>query len=58
MEELIEALHVIKDECKKHDDCCDCPMFVRRYSTLNESCIFDYVAPLDMDIDKVRKELL
>ena len=28
MNELIKALHVIKDECKKHDlgDCAECPL--------------------------------
>lgn len=29
MEELINALRTIKEECKKHQDddsCCDCPM--------------------------------
>lgn len=29
MKELIEALHVIQDECKTHDPkCTECPLFV------------------------------
>ena len=25
---LIDALHLIKDECKKHEGCIDCPFYV------------------------------
>lgn len=52
MKKLIEALHVIQDECKKYKDCSECPMFVRHYQH-SHKCIFDYVNPEDMDIDEV-----
>lgn len=37
MKKLIEALHVIQDECKKHegDSCCEeCPLGANKYSCL------------------------
>lgn len=27
MKKLIEALHVIQDECKSHGSCNDCPLY-------------------------------
>ena len=27
MKKLIEALHVIQDECSKHDECEKCPLY-------------------------------
>lgn len=30
MKKLIEALHVIQDECKKHSRCEECPLYTRR----------------------------
>lgn len=52
MKKLIDALHVIKDECMKHYDCSQCPMYVLHHGHTYE-CIFDYVNPEQMDIDKV-----
>lgn len=30
MKKLIEALHVIQDECRKHIDCSDCPFYLKK----------------------------
>ena len=56
MKKLIEALHVIQEECKKHDGCTNCPMLVRRYN-IRKKCIFEGI-PENMDIDEVEKALL
>lgn len=36
MKKLIEALHVIQDECKKHDDCECCPLYVNLVCGVND----------------------
>lgn len=56
MRKLIEALHVIQEECKKHYDCTDCPMLIGHYN-IRKKCIFEGV-PENMDIDEVEKALL
>lgn len=30
MDKLLEALKLIRDECKQHDNCTDCPMWASR----------------------------
>ena len=50
MKKLIEALHVIQEECKKHENCKSCPF-------CTETCGFEGI-PLDWEIDKLQKALL
>lgn len=41
MKELIEALKVIKEECKKHEETCtDCPMYKN-----GQGCLVRYQEP-------------
>lgn len=53
MKKLIEALHVIQDECTNHYKCSDCPMFSH-----NNECLFDESNPCDIDIDEVEVNLM
>lgn len=54
MKKLIEALHVIQDECAKYDDCLGCPM-----STEYRECLVKDLDPIDWKInDEVQKALL
>ena len=57
MKKLIEALHVIQDECKSHEVCRDCPMYLPlgRY---HKWCMFGDSVPEDFNIDEVQKALL
>jgi hypothetical protein len=41
-DKLLEALKVIKEECKKHDSCSTCPMSVR-----GDACGIDDSSPND-----------
>ena len=56
MKKLIEALHIIKDECNKHLDCDDCcPMWSDDACVC---CVTD-LEPTDWKInDEVQKALL
>ena len=52
MKKLIEALHVIQDECRKCDDCKDCPLLVNRLCGVQAD-------PCDWEInDETQKALL
>ena len=51
MKKLIEALHVIKDECAKHESCRTCPM--RTDNSVWGNCIFDNANPCDIDLDEI-----
>jgi hypothetical protein len=57
MKELIEALHIIKDECKKHDGsaCGECPMWSDEG---NCCCVTDVEPSLWKINDGVQKALL
>lgn len=57
MKKLIEALHVIKDECEKHEgDCAECPM---SYGENGEFCSVVDNVPASWKInDEVQKALL
>lgn len=57
MKKLIEALHVIQEECKKYNNCTECPMFVG-FTMYSKKCAFDITAPDCMDIDEIQKALL
>ena len=53
MKKLIEALHVIQDECKKTQNCPDCPLYV------DNACGVHDLDPCDWKInDEVQKALL
>lgn len=58
MKKLIEALHVIQDECEKYgknDNCCNCPMWS---DESHVCCVYD-LYPCDWKInDQVQKALL
>lgn len=56
MKKLIEALHVIKDECMKHyDNCGDCPMFCEKACV----CAVTDLKPNDWEInDEIQRALL
>ena len=54
MKKLIEALHTIKDECKEHINCSQCPM-----GTTDCDCLIRDVNPNHWKInDEVLKALL
>lgn len=54
MKKLIEALHVIQDECKRYNDCTNCPM-----GTKDFECLLRDLDPCDWKInDEVQKALL
>ena len=54
MKKLIEALHVIQEECKKYDNCSYCPM-----GTDDCDCIVRDVNPCNWEInDAPQKALL
>ena len=58
MKELIDALHVIQDECRKHDGkgaCETCPMFCVE----NDSCALTNCTPNLWEInDNIQRALL
>ena len=55
MIELVKALHVIQDECKKHEDCDDCPMSMDEI----HMCSVTDLSPDNWKInDEVQKALL
>jgi hypothetical protein len=56
MKKLIEALHVIQDECKKYEnECFDCPLFSEK---CNCCCINDAQPHMWKINDEVQKALL
>lgn len=64
MKRLIDALHVIQEECSKYykrsnsdNNCNNCPMNIFRRAGL-QGCIFDSYIPRNMTIDEVQKALL
>lgn len=44
--ELIEALIVIRDECKKHDNCEECPL----RDSENNACSLPTASPCNWDL--------
>lgn len=55
MKKLIEALHVIQDECEKQKDCVDCPLSTKE----GQFCSVTDLSPDNWKInDEVQKALL
>ena len=57
MKELIEALHVIQNECKKYEQCMTCPLSSEDEHG-NTRCLFEYNLPCGIDIDALQRELV
>lgn len=55
MKKLIEALQVIKDECK-NNECNTCPMYIQGIHGLKR-CIFNFGIPENIDLDGVQEAL-
>lgn len=51
MKKLIEALHVIQEECNKRDDCNKCPFY-------SNGCKIHDDYPFDWEIEESQKVLL
>ena len=57
MQELINALHIIKEECEKHDEqgCYECPMFCDEHG----GCSVTNTSPNNWEInDHIQRALL
>ena len=50
--DLIKALTVIRDECRKHKGCTECPL-----STEQGECKFEYTCPSEFNIERIEKNI-
>lgn len=53
MKKLIEALHVIQEECKKYNSCSDCPM-----GTDHCDCLIRDLNPVNWKINEAPQKAL